>query len=57
MLFAIDVDTAKVVEEHRPGCREFNGIPEACEVGAASVKGHSPSLAERRSFSTYLHSR
>ena len=28
VLFAIDVDTAQVVEEHRLGCREFNCIPD-----------------------------
>ena len=28
VLFAIDVDTAKVVEEHRIGCREFTAKPD-----------------------------
>ena len=28
VLFAIDVDSGKVVEEHRIGCREFNAAPD-----------------------------
>ena len=28
VLFAIDVDSGKVVEEHRIGCREFNATPD-----------------------------
>lgn len=28
VLFAIDVDSGEVVEEHRIGCREFNATPD-----------------------------